>query len=197
MGKKLFIFALSIFLLISIVFIVRQVYAHCDTLDGPVIQDAKAALDKGDVTPVLKWIKKDAESEVRSVFQFALSERKTNEEKADTKFFEILVRIHRQGEGASFEGLKTAGAAEPIVTESDKALESGSADELLGKMSGHLTKGVKERFDRVLEAKKHKDESVDSGREYVEAYVTYMHYVEGIHKAIEAQGDHLHEGPVD
>lgn len=29
--------------------------AHCDTLDGPVVLAAKAALKKSDVTPVLKW----------------------------------------------------------------------------------------------------------------------------------------------
>jgi hypothetical protein len=31
--------------------------AHCDTLDGPVIQDAGKALYAKDVTPVLKWVK--------------------------------------------------------------------------------------------------------------------------------------------
>lgn len=29
--------------------------AHCDTLDGPVVMNAKEALKSGDVTPVLKW----------------------------------------------------------------------------------------------------------------------------------------------
>ena len=32
--------------------------AHCDTLDGPVVTTAKAALEKGDVTPLLKWVRK-------------------------------------------------------------------------------------------------------------------------------------------
>ena len=31
--------------------------AHCDTLDGPVVTDAREALAKGDVAPVLKWIR--------------------------------------------------------------------------------------------------------------------------------------------
>jgi hypothetical protein len=35
--------------------------AHCDTLDGPVVMTAKTALEKGDVTPVLKWVKKEQE----------------------------------------------------------------------------------------------------------------------------------------
>ena len=41
--------------------------AHCDTMDGPVVKDAKAALEKGDVTPVLKWVAKDAEPEIRAL----------------------------------------------------------------------------------------------------------------------------------
>jgi len=31
-------------------------YAHCDTLDGPVVQTARMALEKGDVTHLLKWV---------------------------------------------------------------------------------------------------------------------------------------------
>jgi hypothetical protein len=37
-----------------------------------------------------------------------------------------------------------------------------------------------------------KDESVEAGREYVEAHVIYMHYVEGIHDAILSAGGHHH-----
>jgi hypothetical protein len=38
-------------------------FAHCDTLDGPVVATARAALDKGDVAPLLKWVRKDDEKE--------------------------------------------------------------------------------------------------------------------------------------
>jgi hypothetical protein len=31
-----------------------QVFAHCDSMDGPVIKDAQRALETNDVTPVLK-----------------------------------------------------------------------------------------------------------------------------------------------
>ena len=34
-------------------------FAHCDTMDGPVVSEGKAALEKNDVTPVLKWVSKD------------------------------------------------------------------------------------------------------------------------------------------
>lgn len=30
--------------------------AHCDTLDGPVVRDARAALARRDTTPVLNWV---------------------------------------------------------------------------------------------------------------------------------------------
>jgi hypothetical protein len=172
------------------------VYAHCDTLNGPVVKDAEAALEKGDVTPVLKWVKKEAEPEIRAAFNTALAERakgKEAKEKADMKFFETLVRIHRTGEGASFTGLKPAGDVEPIVAEADKALETGSVDTLTTEMSKHLTNEIKERFDRAFEKRKHKDESVEAGREYVDAYVEYVHYVEGTHKAIAGKGAHHHE----
>lgn len=60
-------------------------------------------------------------------------------------------------------------------------------------MTHHLINGVKERFKRVVETKKHKDESVEVGREYVEAYVQYVHYVEGIHNAVAGKDGHHEE----
>lgn len=185
--------------LILVLFVVgfsSKVFAHCDTMDGPVVKDAQTALEKNDVTPVLKWIKKDAEQDVRSAFQTAVAERTKNpqdKEVSDKKFFGTLIRIHRAGEGASFTGLKPAGAVEPIVAEADKALDAGSVGELTTKMTHHLTEGVMDRFNRALETRKHKDESVEAGREYVEAYVQYMHYVEGIHTAVAGKGGHHEE----
>jgi len=188
--RKRTLVACLVFLFAVGILELNKVYAHCDTLDGPVIQDARIALEQGDVTPVLKWIKEDAEPEIRAAFQTALVERKTDKETADMKFFETLVRVHRSGEGAVFIGLKPAGSVEPIVAEADKALETGSVDGLISEMSMHLTEGVKEHFERALETKKHKDESVEAGREYVEAYVEYVHYLEGIHNAILGKGGH-------
>jgi len=176
-----------------LVLISNNVFAHCDTLDGPVIRDAKIALEKGDVTLVLKWVKKDAEPEIRAAFEKTLAERKTNKDAADMKFFETLVRVHRAGEGASFTGLKPSGSVESIIAGADKALETGSVDALTQEMSEHLTNGVKERFKRALELKKYKDENVEAGREYVEAYVEYVHYVEGLHNIIASKGGHHHE----
>jgi len=49
--------------------------AHCDTMNGPIIPEAKAALEKGDVTPMLQWIRKDDEAEIRTAFSQAVAVR--------------------------------------------------------------------------------------------------------------------------
>ena len=102
-------------------------------MDGPVVKTAQAALEKGDVTPVLKWVKPEHEAEIRDAFQKTLAVRglgKDARDLADKYFFETLVRLHREGEGAPYTGLKPAGAVEPVMAASDKALEAGSVDEL-------------------------------------------------------------------
>src|SRR5688500_18537963 len=82
---------------------------HCDTLDGPVVRDARAAREKGDVAPVLKWVRADDEKEIREAFAKTLKVRALGEDArdvADRHFFETLVRVHRAGEGVAYTGLK-------------------------------------------------------------------------------------------
>jgi hypothetical protein len=167
--------------------------AHCDTMAGPVIQTAQAALENGDVTPVLKWVKPEYESDISSLFQKTLAVRSNGpeaKELADMYFFETLVRLHREGEGAAYTGLKPAEEIEPVVVLSDKALESGNVDDLVEKVTAKVAQGIREHFDKASEAKKSADDNVEAGREYVEAYVIFTHYVEGIHNA--AAGAELH-----
>lgn len=184
----------------------RAAGAHCDTMDGPVVTTAKAALEKGDVTPVLKWVQKDQETEIRAAFQKTLAVRGKGPEArelADMYFFETLVRVHRAGEGAPYTGLKPAGEVEPGIAAADKALESGSAEALVQEVAERVAAGVRERFAHAAERKKHADESVEAGREFVEAYVEYVHYVERLyldaarpagahHEGAEAEGEHRH-----
>ncbi len=174
--------------------------AHCDTMEGPVVNTARMALEKGDVTPVLKWVRKEDENEIRELFKKTLVARKQGaeaKELADRFFFETLVRIHRAGEGAPYTGLKSE-PAEPVIQAADKALETGSAETLTKHMAEAVSEGIRERFNRVKEAKKHGDESVEQGREFVEAYVDFTHYVERLHLDAEARGDHHGEpGPVN
>ena len=172
--------------------------AHCDTTGGPVIPEAKAALESGDVTPILKWVKKDNEAEIKAAFTRAVAVRAKGpeaKELADQYFLETLVRLHRAGEGAPYTGIKNE-PVEPIVAMADKALAEGSAEEMIKKISGHLAMTIQEKFNKALEARKNKDKSVEAGREFVEAYVTYMSYVESIHAAIMSAGGYHHEGAV-
>jgi len=174
-----------------------QAAAHCDTLDGPVVADARTALTQGDVTPVLKWVSSADEQEIRAAFANTMAVRKLSpeaEKLADMYFFEALVRIHRAGEGAPYTGLKAAGTVEPVVAKADQALEQGSVDGLVKAILAHTDEGIRERFNHALETKKHAAESIDAGREYVEAYVTFVHYVEGIAQVVHA-APHQAEAP--
>ncbi|RJP29094.1 MAG: hypothetical protein C4533_04655 [Candidatus Omnitrophota bacterium] len=190
-GIIVFIFGLAA---LSVSFVASvKLYAHCDTLDGPVILDARLAIDKKDVTPVLKWVKEEDEPEIRIAFERALSKREADQKEADMEFFETLVRIHRAGEGAEFSGLKPIGAVEPAVSRADKAIEANSVDELAVELTSTLNSGIKERFDKLIEAKKHMNESVEAGRRYVAAYIEYVHYVEKIYEALGRASEHSME----
>jgi len=158
-----------------------RVCAHCDTLDGPVVKEARAALEKGDVAPLLKWVKKENEDEVREAFKKTRAVRALGPEAKDLSdryFLETLVRIHRAGEGAPYTGLKPAGTQEPAVVAADSALEKGSVDGLITMVTKEASEGIHRLYGRALERKKHSGESVEAGREYVQAYVEYIHYVE-------------------
>ncbi|MRR17609.1 MAG: hypothetical protein EG826_14260 [Deltaproteobacteria bacterium] len=169
--------------------------AHCDTLDGPVIGDARKALETKDVTPVLKWVKPKDEKAVRAGFAKALGARgKKNEKAAEDQFFATLVRIHRAGEGAPFTGLKPAGEIEPVILEADKSIENGSSEALVNLVTSDVAAGIRNRFERVAAAYKHKDENVEKGREFVAAYVEYTHYVEKIQQDATGKSAHAEHG---
>lgn len=172
----------------------RMAQAHCDTLDGPVVQAAKVALEKKDVTPVLKWVKQEHEAEVRAAFEKTLAVRTKGadaRELADQFFFETLVRVHRAGEGEPFTGLKPAGTGiEPTVRAADEALERGSVDKLVKEVTDEAAAGIRKRFAEVSEKRKHAEHSVEAGREYVAAYVEYVHFVERLHETATTSAHH-------
>ena len=178
-------------------FLLPFVFAHCDTLDGPVVKTARDALEKGDVTPILKWVKKENEMEIKDLFKKTLTVRskgKEAQELADMYFLETIVRLHRAGEGEPYTGLKPAGVVEPAVVEADKALESRSVENLVKLVTEAASKGIRERFNKAKEARKHADFSVEAGREFVEAYVQFTHYVERLHLDSSVQTGHHHGG---
>lgn len=175
-----------------------EAWPHCDTLEGPVVQDAQKAIEQRDVTPVLKWVSGDDEAEIREAFETTLAVRDESEaarEMADHYFFETLVRVHRATEGFGYTGLKPISTVDPVIREADQALEIGSADELIEHLSEQVEHELRERFETAHEARQHADESVQQGRDYVQAYVQFVHLVEAVREALAAEHyDHAEEG---
>jgi hypothetical protein len=164
------------------------VFAHCDSYDGPVIKDALEALKTNNVNLVLKWVDESQEQEITSLFQKTYSLRNGDKETyglVEKYFFETLVRLHRETEGAPYTGLKEAGTTKQIVLLSDNAIAAKSADDLLSKLNSHIESVVRQKYDKVVKLDKVKNESVEKGREYVEAYVDYTHTLEAIHDILE------------
>ena len=160
--------------------------AHCDTLDGPVVGEARKALDTGNVNPVLGWVQKTNEPEIRSAFQKAVAVRKTGgaaKDLADTYFFETLVRVHRAGEGAPYTGLKPAGEIEPAIAAADTSIETGKLEPVAKLVAQRMEDGLHKQFGAVATTKKYSPNDVAAARAYVGAYVEYVHYVERLYNA--------------
>lgn len=188
----------ALILLTLVIIFPAKSFAHCDTLDGPVVATARLALDKSDVTTLLKWVRPTDEKEIKTAFNRTLAVRAKGgeaKELADMYFFETLVRIHREGEGASYTGLKPGEAIDPAVALADKALESGNVDKLVNVLTNAMANGIRQRFHTALDKQKHADQSVAAGREFVESYVVFTHYVEGMHGLI--KGGAAHHGEAE
>jgi len=176
----------------------RPAMGHCDGLDGPVVTAARKALETLDVKGVLVWVQEKDEAEISRAFEKTLAVRKLGQEArelADMYFFETLVRIHRAGEGAPYTGLKPAGRdLGPAIPAADRAIAEGSADSLVRLLVEAIRLGLHERFHRVEAARDFAAGDVKAGREYVKAYVAFMHYVERIYEAADSLADgHEHE----
>jgi hypothetical protein len=164
-----------------------SVFAHCDGMDGPVVNAAQKSLQTGNVNFVLIWVQPEDEEEIRSSFRKTLSVRKLSpeaKELADRYFFETVVRIHRAGEGAPYTGLKPAGRdLGPAIPAADKAIETGSAEQVQHLLQHGVEEGVDRHFKNVMARKNFDPDDVQAGREYVKEYVSFIHYVKHVHEA--------------
>ena len=173
----------------------RPVMAHCDSMDGPVVRDAQRALASKKVDPVLKWVRAEDEEVIRKTFEMTLAVRNESEvakNVADRYFFETLIRIHRASEGEGFTGLKPAGSVAPAIAAADRALTDGKVDQLADKLANAVRHGVEERFTKAYEKRQSAEKSVSQGREYVEAYVQYTHFVESVDHLAAHGASHTH-----
>lgn len=186
--------------LLSIVFVVLLMAfgtlpasAHCDSYDGPVIKDATKALETNNVNLVLKWVTKEQEQEIIPLFDKTYSLKSGDQEIyaiVKKHLLETLVRLHRETEGAPFTGLKPAGTTKQIIQMTDKTIEDGNVDDFLVILNSHIDEGIREKYEKVAQLKKVKDNSIEQGRAYVEAYVDYTHTIEAIHDILEHGGGH-------
>lgn len=167
---------------------------HCDTMDGPVVTLAKKALEERNVNHVLPWVRAGDEPEVRQAFDHAQAVRELGPQVralADRHFFETVVRIHRVGEGEPFTGLRPAGCdLGPAIPAADRALETGSPDALIKLLADTVTAGVRARFQEAVHAKAYDPNDVAAGRKYIDAYVAYVHYAEGVWGAASGAAPH-------
>ncbi len=187
--KNLIKLAGTAFLLLMLtVFMGVPAFAHCDSYDGPVIKDATKALETSNVNLVLKWITPEQEKEIIPLFNKTYQLKSGDKEVyaiVEKHFFETLVRLHRETEGAPYTGLKPAGTTKQIIQMTDEAIKAGSVDDFLVKLNAHIDKVIREKYQKVSELNKVKDNSTEQGREFVEAYVDYTHTVEAMHDIIE------------
>jgi hypothetical protein len=160
--------------------------AHCDTYDGPVVKAGQRALESGDIDFALIWIRPEAETELRAAFKQAQTVRTLGSdarELADRFFLETLVRLHRTGEGIGFTGIKPKGTDIGVaIPAADAAIATGSVRPLSKLITDAASAGLQKRLDRVRATRKYKPHDVGRGREHVEAYVTFTHYVEGLYE---------------
>lgn len=173
--------------------------AHCDGLDGPVVAAARKALASGNPNSALIWVQARDEADLRQAFVKAVTVRKINaeaREMADRYFFETLVRLHRAGEGAPYTGLKPAGRdLGPAITLADKAIASGIDTQLATFAAKEAERGIHEKFADLQRKRDFRADDLAAGREYVESYVAFVHYAEGLHQAASANAaGHYAEG---
>lgn len=161
--------------------------AHCDGLDGPVVQAAVRAIATRNVNAALIWVQPKDEPEIRAAFVETMAVRHHGPRArrlADRAFFETLVRVHRAGEGAPYEGLKPAGRdLGPAIPAADRALASGNVAELELLLTQALRDGLKARYEKLRAARAFNPDDLAAGRVYVAAYVDFIHYAERLHSA--------------
>lgn len=161
---------------------------HCDSMDGPVVVAARRALDTGDVDAILPYVHADGEAEVREAFARTVQARAQGgvvQDVADRWFFETAVRVHRAGEGAAFTGLKPAGLdVGPVIPVAERALASGSPDELVDVLCAEVRREVTRRHAEAMARRARSAGGLNAAREYVEAALGLQVWAHGVHRQL-------------
>lgn len=167
--------------------------AHCDSVNGPVVLAAQAALESGDANLILPYVKEEQEAELRTAFDQAMAVRAAGGDAqalADRYFFETAVRLHRLGEGATYTGLKDHAEFDPALEAAEAALTEGSLDEVYQVLDAAIREEVEARYQAVLDARaaEAKKPGVKTARARVEAELGFETYIAGLGTAIHEGG---------
>ncbi len=158
--------------------------AHCDTMVGPTATDGINALETGNINYALKWIGPDAgkEAELKEGFDLVLKVYRQGgdaREVAKRYFIDLLVRIHRSGEGAPHVGVRPHGIPlDPKVAAADRCIADGTIDHLKGLVPEDLLPELEDRLKAALALKNYDVDDVPAARAYVKAYVRFFHLAE-------------------
>jgi hypothetical protein len=181
---------------VGLLFASPSAYAHCDSLDGPVAAAAQKALDTGNVELALPYAPAKAEAEIRAAFVQSAKVRTLGADAkalADRAFIETTVRLHREGEGAAYTGLKPAGLDHgPAIPAAERAIATGNMAPVKALLDEELEHALHARFAHLKQADEaHAPHDVATARQRVSAELGFVTYVEGIRQALHGAG-HAH-----
>ena len=167
--------------------------AHCDRVNGPVATDARKALETGDISHALIWVTDRQAEELKSTFEQSLNvytQGNESQELAERYFMSETVRLHREAEGMPFTGLKPAQPGSQDIQVAEQALTSGELAPVTEMLANEIQQKTTELYSNAMEAKSKKDNSVEAGRKWVDAYVKYIVYVHKLYQKIQAGPAH-------
>jgi len=167
--------------------------AHCDRVNGPVAVAAKQALQTGDVSIALIWVGAEQAEELTSKYRQSLNVYNSGEasrQLAERYFMETTVRLHREAEGMPYTGLKPARPSSEDIRTAEKALETGNVSPVSDLLAEEIQQTTRELYQQAMLAKEKRAQSVEAGRQWVDAYVKYIVYVHGLYQKIQAGPTH-------
>jgi hypothetical protein len=163
---------------------------HCDTMDGPVVNAARAALDADQVELALAYVPADGEAAVTSAFDLARRARQEGDaarEVADLYFFDTVVREHRRGEGAAHTGLQPAGLdVGPVIPVAEEAADSGDPGPLTALLRAELEHQVARRCAEVQDRAAEAGTDLAAARAAVTARLGLLVWAHKLHLAMQA-----------
>lgn len=169
--------------------------AHCDSVNGPVVTAARQALAQNDVKLILPYIKAADETELTAAFskaREAMAQGGKGAELAELWFAETAVRLHRQGEGEPYTGLKYETDYGPALEAAEQAVETGNLNKVTAVLTDAIKGELAAKYQVILETRERaaKEGTVEAKREAVEAELMFEVYVHELGETIKGGEPH-------